>query len=389
MIRLILLAALLPTAAPPAGPMRSTLRADGTLLVDGVPTLPYGFYISTGHTGDRRLRCVELVHAAGGNVVHIEGPWDADTRFLDKAVELGVRVVAGHTETESKLGRVRTFRDHPAIVAWTLYDDANTKSTVAHLTKMDKLVKGAVPHRLTFIPLGTQSKTVPMPAAEFFACADIIGWENYPIARTGAADPTVRATETQMVAVQELAAKAKRPVWVLPQTFAWPGSRVPTPAEYRNICYVGLVNNAKGVMSWSIYHKGDSPEETAKLKAAGQPAWAEWYLPDSKELWAECGLVGRELKEIAPAILSDRYEKLTKGGDVTAAAWVGDTGTLVVAANLTDQPAAVDVKLPAGAAGAATPAFNTRPAGLRVEAGRLAGKLGPAEVGVYRVTATP
>ncbi len=366
-------------------PMTSTLRKDGALLVDGKPVLPYGFYISTGHTGDMRLKCVERIHAIGGTVVHIEGPWHEDTRFLDKAAELGLWVVAGHTESEAKLDRVKKYKDHPAIIAWTLYDDANTLSTAAHLAKMNKLVKGVVPHRLTYIPLGTQSRNVLMPSAEFFECSDFVGWEMYPVANPKAADPSLKATETQMALVAETAAKAHRPYWILPQTFAWPGGRVPTPAEYRNMCYVGLINGAKGVMPWSIYHMVDSAAVRAKKKAEGEPAWEEWYLPDSKELWAECASMAAELKALTPFLLEGKRTKLTVGGDVTAAVWVGETEAVVVVANLSEKDTkSVSLKLPNGLIGKPMPVFKDRPSGLTVIDGKLSGDLGKAEVHVYR-----
>lgn len=367
-------------------PMTSAVRTDGTLLVNGKPVLPYGFYISTGHTGDMRLKCVEQVAKIGGTVVHIQGPWHEDTRFLDRAAELGLWVVAGHTETEEKLPRVKKYKDHPAIIAWTLYDDANTLSTVEHLTKMNKRVKEIVPHRLTYIPLGAQSKTVPLPASGFFTCSDLIGWEMYPVARPGNV-AGLRATETQMAAVAELAAAAKRPYWVLPQSFAWPGGRLPTPAEYRNICYVGLVNGAKGVMPWSIYHNVES-ELRAKKKAEGKPAWEEWYLPDSKDLWAECGAVATELKVLAPLLLDGTRTKLTTNGDVTAAVWTVEKEALVVVANLSETAAqSVSLTLPKDAGSALKSEFKDRPSGLKLADGRLTGKVGKAEVHVYRLTA--
>lgn len=368
-------------------PMTSSVRKDGALLVNDKPVLPYGFYISTGHTGDMRLKCVEQVAKIGGNVVHIQGPWDEDTRFLDQAAELGVWVVAGHTETEEKLPRVKKFKDHPAIIAWTLFDDANTESTVEHLTAMNKKVKEIVPHRLTFVPLGTQSKDVPTPAAGFFGCADVVGWEMYPVASPKAADPSLRATETQTAAAAELAAKAKRPFWVLPQAFAWPSGRVPTPAEYRHICYVGLVNGAKGVMPWSIYHNVEA-ELRAKKKAEGKPVWEEWYLPDSKELWAECGAVAKELKDLAPLLLDGTRTKLAGGDDLSAAVWVGEKESLVVVANLSETAVTkVSLTLPKGAGGELKPAFKDRPAGLKLADGKLTGEIGKAEVHVYRLTA--
>ncbi len=374
----------LASAADPK-PMVSSLRADGTLLVNGEPVLPYGFYISTGHTGDVRLKCVEQIHKIGGTVVHVEGPWHEDTRFLDRATELGLWVVAGHTESEAKLARVKAYRDHPAIVAWTLHDDGNTLSTVAHLTAMNRRVKAIVPHRLTFVPLGTQNRDVPMPADDFFRCADFVGWEMYPVANPKAADPTLKATETQMTLVAKAATRADRPFWILPQAFAWPGGRPPTPVEYRNLCYVGLINGAKGVMPWSIYHQVDAPAVRAKKKAAGQPAWDEWYLPDNADLWAECGTLAAELKTLAPDLLDGRRTKLTDGGDVTAAVWVGETDALVVVANLSErEPRPVSLTLPKGLTGNPLPVFNGRPVGLKLAAGKLTGDIAKGEVHVYR-----
>ena len=90
-IWILLIAGLATMSAPAAEkPMASSLRKDGTLLVNGKAVMPYGFYISTGHTGDIRLKCVEQIAKIGGTVVHIEGPWHEDTRFLDRAAELGL-----------------------------------------------------------------------------------------------------------------------------------------------------------------------------------------------------------------------------------------------------------------------------------------------------------
>ena len=387
-VRLVALAAFASLAAAlPAGPTVSTLRADGALLVNGKPVFPCGFYISTGHTGDSRLRCVELVHSIGGNAVHIEGPWHEDTRFLGKAAELGVHVIAGHTETEDKLWRVEKYHKHPAIIAWTLYDDANTKSTVDHLRKMNKLVKAAAPNALTYIPLGIQNKSVLTPVDEFFDCSDIVGWENYPVAAPKADDSSLRATETQMVAAQAAARKYRRPLWFLPQTFAWPGGRPPTPTEYRNLCYVGLCNDAKAILPWCIYYKGDSAEKKATNKLKGEPSFEEWYLPDHPELWGECGKVAREVSAIAPHLLGGKYTKLGVGPDVVAAHWDGGAGdSLLVVANLHETEArAVKLTLPGAAASKLTPAFAARPAGLALDGAAVAGSLAPAEVQVYRV----
>ena len=371
-------------AAEPAV-MTSSLRKDGVLLVDGKPMLPYGFYISTRHTGDIRLKCVEEAHRVGANVMHIQGDWHEDTRFLDKAVELGIKIVAGHTETEAKLERVRRYKNHPAIIAWTLYDDANTLTTVEHLTKMNKLVKEVVPHRLTYIPLGPETRDILKPGPGFFECTDFVGWEMYPVANPKAADPTLRATETQLTMVTKLAEKAGRPYWILPQTFKWPGSRVPTPAEYRNLCYVGLINGARGVMPWSMYHMVDSPEVRARKKAEGKPAWEEWFLPESKELFTECGNVGAELKVLAPLLLEGKRTKLTDSTEVSAAIWRTDAESLLVVANLSEtQQRSWKLKLPPGADGEPQSAFAERAGRSKRSGDEVSVDLDKAGVAVFR-----
>jgi hypothetical protein len=190
-----------------------------------------------------------------------------------------------------------------------------------------------------------------------------------------------------MSLVSKAAAKYDRPYWILPQTFLWPGSRVPTPAEYRNLCYVGLINGAKGVMSWSIYHRVDPPEVRAKKKAEGKPAWEEWYLPDSHELWAECGAVGKELKAIAPFILDGKRTKLTEGTDISAALWVKDRDALLIVANLSETTGrAVALTLPKEVNGELKAAFPERASSLTRSDGKLQGEIGKCEVQVYRIS---
>ena len=367
------------------GPNRVTLRGDGVMLVNGTPVIPCGLYISSGHTAEMRTRCVELMAQAGFNAVHVEGAWHEDTTFLDRAAELGIWVIAGHTETEAKLWRVRKYRDHPAIIAWTICDDANTKSDVAQLRQMNRLIKEAAPNQLTYIPIGAQSRAVPMPADAFFDCSDVVGWEDYPIARRTVVDPTVRTGEVQMASVAATAARFHRPVWVLPQSFAWPGSREPTPAEYRNLCYVGLANNAKGVMPWSIYYRGDDEAARVAKRAAGDPElWDPWYLPDHRDLWTECKTVAGEVRVLTPTLLDGRYSKLDAGPDASAACWsTGETLTVVVASLNSDRKVAVTVPLPKGQFADPKPLFEKRPAGLKLVENQLIGDLQPVDVHVY------
>ncbi len=369
------------------GPTRTTLRNDGVMLVNGMPVIPRGFYISSGHTGAIRTRCVEVMAECGFNAVHIEGPWHEDTAFLDRAAELGIHVIAGHTETEEKLWRIRKFKDHPAIVAWTIFDDANLNSNVADLSKMNRLIKAIAPGQLTFIPISTQSKTEIVPPDAFFECSDIVGWEDYPIARRPGSTSNVKNGEREMSRVAPVASRHHRPVWILPQSFPWPGQREPTPAEYRNLCYVGLANNAKGVMPWAIYYKGDDEASRTAKRARNDPnIWDPWYLPDHPVLWQGCKAVAGELKVLTPILIDGRYAKLDAGPDASAACWqVGGTLTVVVASIESVHRIKVSVPVPGGPFDEAKPLFPGRPTGLRLNEGKLEGEINPVEVHVYQM----
>jgi hypothetical protein len=366
----------------------TTLRNDGVMLVNGKPVIPCGFYISTGHTGELRIRCVELMAEAGFNAIHIEGPWHEDTAFLDRAAELGIHVIAGHTETEDKLWRVRKFKDHPAIIAWTIHDDANTKSDLAQLRKMNRLIKEAAPHQLTFIPIGAQSRTVPMPANGFFDCSDVVGWENYPIGCRTVADPTARTGELQMAQARAVATKYRRPVWVLPQTFAWPGERLPTPAEFRNLCYVGLINNAKGVLPWSIYYKGDDEAARAAKRARNDPhVWDPWFLPDHPDLWDGCKAFASELRALTPILIDGRYTRLDAGSDASAASWqMADSLTVILASLESSRAIRVSISLPGAPLFELKSLFTSQSTAVKLSEGKLEVELEPVAVHVYQVS---
>jgi hypothetical protein len=366
----------------------TTLRSDGVMLVNGKPVIPRGFYISSGHTGAIRTRCVELMAECGFNAVHIEGPWHEDTTFLDRAAELGIHVIAGHTESEDKLWRVREFKDHPAIVAWTIYDDANINSNVTHLRKMNGLIKAIAPGQLTYIPISTQSRTEIVPPDAFFECSDIVGWEDYPIARRPGSRSSVRNGELEMSRVAPVAAKHHRPVWILPQSFAWPGQREPTPAEFRNLCYVGLANNAKGVMPWAIYYKGDDAVARSQKRAKNDPdIWDPWFLPDHPVLWEGCKAVASELRILTPILIDGRFARLDAVPDASAACWqVGETLTVVVASVESARPIKVSIPVPGGPFNDPKPLFPGRPTGLKLIRGKLEGDIDPVEVHIYQMS---
>ena len=113
------------------------------------------------------------------------------------------------------------------------------------------------------------------------------------------------------------AVRDRKPVWLVPQAFdhlLGPGTyRMPTIAEQRCACYLGLVHGAKGII-WFVYtgfciHS----EELARQRGlpAGQCAWVfRGTIPRCFPLrWEGIKQIVREVNELSPVLLSEDPEQ--------------------------------------------------------------------------------
>lgn len=315
-------------------------RATGGLIVEGLPFFPFGFYCYS--PVQPTLAEEEVVK--GFNVM---SPYQrierrsrrARRRYMDRCAELGMKVhynllsVAGgggvgSGRTDDKTAgekrrlleqEVKTFRDHPALLAWYISDEP-----VGHGVSVDDLVdtyrtiKALDPYHPVTIVFMT-----PRKAAEYAAVMDIVMADPYPI-------PDGSVTEVTEV-TQGLKSDfgTSKPVWIVPQAFGgnewW--QREPTPSELRVMTYLAVIDGATGIQ-YFIRHGLNS-------------------FPKSPMAWSECGAVAQEIAELTPYLFSDEFspEVFCSRREVAVSAWRQEGEIVLLVANTENQPLSAQFRI--------------------------------------------
>lgn len=315
-------------------------HATGGLIVEGLPFFPFGFYCYS--PVQPTLAEEEVVN--GFNVM---SPYQrierrsrrARLRYMDRCAELGMKVhynllsVAGgggvgSGRTEDKTAgekrrlleqEVKTFRDHPALLAWYISDEP-----VGHGVSVDDLVetyqtiKALDPYHPVTIVFMT-----PRKATEYAAVMDIVMADPYPI-------PDGSVTEvTEVTRGLKSDFGTNKPIWIIPQAFGgnewW--QREPTAHELRVMTYLAVIDGATGIQ-YFIRHGLSS-------------------FPKSPVAWSECGAVAREIAELTPYLLSDEFspEVFCSRREVAFNAWRHKGGIVLLVANTENRPLSVQFRL--------------------------------------------
>lgn len=322
-----------------------------SLIVDGRPYLPVGFYCDADFG---TLAEEESIH--GFNMI---SPYWSRTsarsadelaqvkKALDRCASVGVRMnyhikaacmgLEGKALDDAIRPEIEAFRDHPALLSWYIADEPEYHSvTPAHLEAAYKLVKKLDPYHPITVCIARLSE---MP--KFLSAMDIIMSDSYPIPHmpvTHVGDSMDRAHQGTSNAM---------PVWVIPQVFGggefW--YREPTAREVRVMTYLALIHGATGIQSF------------VRRPPIGNPG--------SPVVWSECRTLAMETSQIAPAIVSQEKAPAVSSSvpDVQARAFLDRGMLFVLAANTSVKPAAMQLKI--GAGGAAALASGNGPVGPR------------------------
>ena len=358
------------------------LRADGTLLVDGEPFFPVGMY----HTSwiDERYGAVQIadledIAAAGMNTIH---PNLRATHFdfLNRADELGVRVISGF-DWDNVSSIVPALKNYPAIIGWLVADDFNTPINNPEYSPTDVTQRSALVHSLdpAHLTIGSGTGFAGAQLAGYLGTMDITGIQAYPIeGGTVGHDDELQQNVDYFEHAWNVIGSTGQPVIGTVQAFNWDplpsGGRYPTTSESRNLLYGALINGVKGILWYAYYF------EAGTTMPSEAPA-----------LWAELALQVIELDYLRDQLIDGTRTLLDTGNSrVHGARWQLDGETVVALLNV-DRLAthAVDVTVP-GASGAGSHPFGHRtPPTFSLNGETLSATLGPEEVGVYAVTATP
>lgn len=331
-----------------------------SLIVDGKPFLPVGFYCD-----DNFGTLAEEESMYGFNM--ISPYWSRKTPrtpedmakvkdLMDRCASVGVKVnyhlegacvnLKGQALEDVIKQEIEAFRDHPALLAWYIADEPEYHSVTAdQLQAVYQLVKKLDPYHPICVCIA-DLKYMP----KFCPSMDLIMSDAYPIPHM----PVTRVADSMDRA--HLGTSNTMPVWDIPQVFGggefW--FREPTAGEVRTMTYLALIHGATGI------------EDFVRRPPLGNP--------NSPVLWNECRNLAMEISQIAPAVLSHESaptvttvtplsSPLAKGGTeggVQARAFL-DRGLLyVLAANTVVQPAGVQIKLDCNYTGKANVLFERR-----------------------------
>jgi hypothetical protein len=281
---------------------------NNTTVVDGRPFFPLGWYGNgsarqAAEIADSPFNCVldygtnakprremlaylDLLQQKGLKLIYcMNDVYPTATYYAERAWE-GVK---GNEAIAAAV--VPAYRAHPALLAWYLNDEL-PRALAPDMTSYYQRIRAADPNHPCYIVLCS------MPELGCFTgTTDVLGVDPYPIPQS----PVGMVSEWADKA--NLAVRGHKPVWLVPQAFAWyqhrpPGSdrariptvedlrtgRAPTYEESRCMTYLALTHGAKGLIYWCYYN----------LRV----------LPQYQEMWDGMKRIGAEVRALEPALLS-------------------------------------------------------------------------------------
>ncbi|HEX8549485.1 MAG TPA: T9SS type A sorting domain-containing protein [Cytophagaceae bacterium] len=369
------------------GQSSSSIRTDGTLLVDGKPFFPFGFYgVGFRDTYANKIASIDAVSESRFNTIVFE---DISTYnfggLLDRAAELGnvkVLVGLGSTETQSETdiyvtNSVNSHKNKSALLGWSVADDADDgRFSISDLTHRNNLIKSNDNKHVTFATLTGWDASRRNKANSFTTITDVSGYQCYPIGAHRNSDWTsttaLSQTYLRTLAYVQSAALVNRPMIMTLQTFSWgeqsDNPRYPTVGELRNMLYTSIAAGVKGVISYDF---------SFDLKN-NQPA-----------LWSELKSLTGDVKSIQTMLLDGKLTRTSSAdAELVSSYWESADTCLVVLANTTyNKNKTVSLSLPSKYAKyVMTPMFNRMSSSLTYFNGVLSGSLKNQEVEVYKFT---
>lgn len=307
----------LPASAPRP---RVMIDEHNRTLVDGKPYFPLGWYFGPGPSSKDYPEHLDRIAASPFNTIMTYGINtgsletvrtyldDMDRRDLKliyslKDIFVGTKYYRSpqfgfHGEEEIVRGVVGAFREHPAVLGWYLNDELP-------ITLRDRLeARGRLVRELD---ADHPTWAVLYQVADLFGylnTADVLGTDPYPVPKRPV---TLAAEWTRQTAA---VSGGERPLWQVPQAFDWGNYhkeqadeyRAPTRDEIMVMSYLCLINGARGLI---YYAYSDLLRDRLGFDAR----------------WADMLVVGREVEQLFPALLSTaRPPKLKVESDSDAVA---------------------------------------------------------------------
>lgn len=360
------------TAATSDSVTNTSIREDGTIMLNNQPFFPFGLYHDSSYISDwyganaKRLEDLKEIAAAGFNTIRpqIGGNYDADIAFLNEAQSNGIYVLSSFNY-DKRTEIVNRYKFHPAILGWEIVDDVdhpNNGYSVGGVIDWKLDVKSTDSSRITYV-----SGAFPKRIEPFFNLADVLGFQSYPIDNDPNVSKPLRSHYYALWSVTDAARNKNQSIIANLQTFPWQDI-APSPKQLRNMTYSALINNVKGIVYYSYFYPG-------------------WELSENSALWNELKSLVPEIKELNSVLLEGTWKRINTGTEnLFAAEWRYNGSVYVVALNAspTDtKEASIPISEPV--TGSAQALFSNRPQGMVFNQGKLSGSIQPEDVHVYKL----
>jgi hypothetical protein len=271
-------------------------------------------------------RCAQIGMKVHYNVLSVSGGGGVSSKTEDLSED---------EKRELLINEIRTFMDHPALLAWYISDEPNGfKIPPEKLEEIYNLIKGLDPwHPVSIVFMA------PFLSSRKYADAlDIVMADPYPV-------PNGSVTQVGDVTKQLRSEfEGEKPVWIVPQAFGggeWWG-REPTIQELRTMTYQAIVNGATGIQ-YFVRHGLNS-------------------FPKSTSAWNECGRMAAEISGITPWLLSDEKSVpvQSNSANIRISSRVHNGQLLIIAVNRVNSPQMADINISGTSARNARVLFENR-----------------------------
>jgi len=256
-------------------------------------TATHNYGITTGEAGD----------AINPNDAHLKELLDRSlANGLRMMVELPRRAIET-AQWQQVRRRIETFRHHPGLLCWG--SEERVARGAAPLTNMATLYR--LVHKLDPdhpLVLGDTKDVISKLQADrrdFFpdACMDIGIWWWYPIPLKGPDGNGLEARH-KVAGILEppswlTTTLSKRPLWIAIQAYQQPrkDAPFPTPAEYRCLAYLSIINGVKGL--WFYTGSGQKDYQGKPAGLLNKPEEGHWDYVQK---------LVRELRTLSPVIMA-------------------------------------------------------------------------------------
>jgi len=310
------------------------------LVVDGQPFFPIGMYWGTINQGDldtfadSKFNCLmpygspsreqmDLAHRHGLKVIYSVKDMYAGSRWCPASIKTAA------DEERLVRGKLREFRNHPALLAWYLNDEL-PQTFMPRLEAHQQWVEEDDPSHPTWVVL-YQYRQV----RDYINTFDAIGTDPYPIARRPASMAAGWTAETRRQVCRA------RPLWQVPQSHSWgnyrgheKNARSPTYDEMRSMAWQCICEGANGIVFYSFFDVKKAPDVPFE------------------EQWGHLKRIAEEIDRWSPVLLSaERSPEVTATGSPGWLHWRAhraDGTSYLFVANDGDGEGAVTFNLPDG-----------------------------------------